>query len=87
MVSIATCYGHDKAGKNNNLALYNNHSVTHSMPKVYHLYQYTKKCIWLNICNLVLSFQEDGKMEATDEIDDTRTENFFSKAISESRRY
>ena len=25
-------------------------------------------------------------MEATDEIDDTRTEHFFSKAISESRR-
>ena len=83
MVTIATCYDHNKGGKNNNLALYNNHSVTHSIPKVYHLYKY----IWLNICNLVLLFQEDGKMEATDEIDDTRTENFFSKAISESRRY
>ncbi|XP_060076180.1 uncharacterized protein LOC132555836 [Ylistrum balloti] len=30
--------------------------------------------------------KEDGKMDATDDIDDERTSNFFDRAISESRR-
>ncbi|XP_052079867.1 uncharacterized protein LOC127718010 [Mytilus californianus] len=30
--------------------------------------------------------KDAGKMDATDEIDDERTNNFFSKALNESRR-
>lgn len=31
--------------------------------------------------------QKDGKMDATEEIDDKRALDFFSRAMSESRRY
>lgn len=31
--------------------------------------------------------QKDGKMDATEEIDDKRALDFFSRAMTESRRY
>ena len=29
----------------------------------------------------------DGKLDATDELDDERTSDFFARALAESRRY
>lgn len=36
---------------------------------------------------LYMHIQKDGKMDATEEIDDKRALDFFSRAMSESRRY
>lgn len=46
-----------------------------------------------NTCKMVFNgmfkyiIQKDGKMDATEEIDDKRALDFFSRAMSESRRY
>lgn len=37
--------------------------------------------------NIYYLSQLDGKMDATEEIDDERALDFFSRAMSESRRY
>lgn len=37
--------------------------------------------------NIYYLSQLDGKMDATEEIDDKRALDFFSRAMSESRRY
>lgn len=36
---------------------------------------------------IIYIIQKDGKMDATEEIDDKRALDFFSRAMSESRRY
>jgi len=41
---------------------------------------------YLIFSSLKKYFQDNGQMKATSEIDDKRAEDFFSRAIAESRR-
>ena len=38
-------------------------------------------------CRYLVLLQMDGKLDATDELDDERTSDFFARALAESRRY